>query len=369
MKKILFISHCSYIGGAEVVLFRFLSEVKYFRPFVLVPKGPLYEYFNKSEIKLIKSHFMRKLNKTNNLLWPLKFIYTFLFSQFEIIYFILKYKPDIVQANTFYAMLYASLPAKILKKPVIWHMHDIFENKYSNLILLYNLFSNHIIAVSNPVKDFLIKNGINKTKISVIYNSIGSLNYYDEKEDFIKQISTINKKDYIVVGTLGSIEERKGLFECVVAISMLCNVILYIAGEANNPSQESYKQRIIKYINKKKINDKIYFLGKINNIKKYFELIDVFLHYPKHPDPLPTVILEALNFKCPVITSDIGGNAECVGNGIWGNLIPPNNPEVLANELANRNFFQINDSEFKKFKKLFSHKYKEDEHLKIYKFL
>jgi glycosyltransferase involved in cell wall biosynthesis len=52
---------------------------------------------------------------------------------------------------------------------------------------------------------------------------------------------------------------------------------------------------------------------------------------PSINDPLPTVVLEALVSGVPVIASDTGGIPYMINNGFNGILIPPGNPEALAN--------------------------------------
>ena len=47
------------------------------------------------------------------------------------------------------------------------------------------------------------------------------------------------------------------------------------------------------------------------------------------------VALEALGCGVPVVASDVGGLAEIVEDGKSGILVPPNDPEALANALIN----------------------------------
>ncbi len=48
---------------------------------------------------------------------------------------------------------------------------------------------------------------------------------------------------------------------------------------------------------------------------------------------LPSVIAEAMAQACPVIGSDHGGIAEAIRHGETGLLVPPNDPEALANAM------------------------------------
>ena len=46
-----------------------------------------------------------------------------------------------------------------------------------------------------------------------------------------------------------------------------------------------------------------------------------FIHTPLSPDPLPTVIFEAINCKTPVITNNLGGAYEILDEGKNGLII------------------------------------------------
>ena len=107
----------------------------------------------------------------------------------------------------------------------------------------------------------------------------------------------------------------------------------------NKPLQESNSNKNFYKENEPNLNDKKKKLD--SGIKKtkdsFFSKLARQVAGKKVIDEL---VLE--DIEEDLITSDIGGNAECVGNGKWANLIPPNNPKILANELANRNYRQIN---------------------------
>jgi glycosyltransferase involved in cell wall biosynthesis len=51
---------------------------------------------------------------------------------------------------------------------------------------------------------------------------------------------------------------------------------------------------------------------------------------PSRMESLPTTIKEAFFLKVPVVGTDVGGIPELVKNNKTGLLVPPNNPQKLA---------------------------------------
>ncbi len=59
----------------------------------------------------------------------------------------------------------------------------------------------------------------------------------------------------------------------------------------------------------------------------------VFVHPPVY-DNVPTVILEAMACKIPVVSTTVGGIPELISDGKNGLLVPPENPKRLAEAIA-----------------------------------
>jgi glycosyltransferase involved in cell wall biosynthesis len=69
-----------------------------------------------------------------------------------------------------------------------------------------------------------------------------------------------------------------------------------------------------------------------DDLKRLYEQSDIFV-LPSRGDLSPVVILEAMAMELPVISTNVGGIRELVGDGVTGFVIPPDDEETLASRL------------------------------------
>jgi glycosyltransferase involved in cell wall biosynthesis len=74
------------------------------------------------------------------------------------------------------------------------------------------------------------------------------------------------------------------------------------------------------------------FAGFQSDMRAFFAAIDAFV-LSTHFEGLPTVALEAMLYRKPVICTDVGGISEAITDGVNGLLAPPKSAEVLADKL------------------------------------
>ena len=90
------------------------------------------------------------------------------------------------------------------------------------------------------------------------------------------------------------------------------------------------------------LNHVVHFLGAVDEalLPTLYALSDVFVLTPhasadsRDPEGFGIVYLEANAFGKPVVASRTGGVPEAVQNGVTGMLVPPDNPQALAEALS-----------------------------------
>ncbi len=284
---------------------------------LLLPNnGPLNENktIKKTKLSIIKLGVFRKRYLT--IFGLINRLYFVIKSSLLIKKYLKKNQIDLVYTNTS-TVISPSIAAKLTGIPSAIHIHEIpFGNPvYSRFITAFvNIFSKEIICVSKSVYDFWIKNGLNRSKAKIIYNGF----------DIKKSKSKILSNDKIVFTSISRIIPYKGHSLLIKIFDMLCkknkNVYLQIVGDTL-PEYEKYLNELKLDIKKRGLNDKIKFFGFREDVISILNKSNFFIHLPLSPDPLPTVIFEAINCKIPVITNNRGGAYEILNEGKNGLII------------------------------------------------
>lgn len=92
--------------------------------------------------------------------------------------------------------------------------------------------------------------------------------------------------------------------------------------------------RFDKEIKKRNLEDCVSYRGKQygSNKNVYLKNADVFVH-PTNDDCFPLVLLEAMQHRLPIITTDEGAISDIINDGINGMIAEKNNPKDLAGKI------------------------------------
>ena len=319
IKKIL-ITHSSndYYGASKVlisIIDIFINNG--FEVHLLLPNnGPLNENktIKKTKLSIIKLGVFRKRYFT--IFGLINRFYFIVKSSLFIRKYLKKNQIDLVYINTS-TLISPSIAAKFAEIPSIFHIHEIPIGNpiYTRFITTFlNLFPREIICVSKSVYDFWIKNGLKKSKAKIIYNGF----------NIKKPKSKILSKDKIVFTSISRLIPYKGHSLLIRIFDMLCkknkNIYLQIIGDTL-PEYQKYLNKLKIDVKKRELNDKIRFLGFREDVLSILDKSNFFVHTPLSPDPLPTVIFEAIICKTPVITNNLGGAYEILDQGNNGLII------------------------------------------------
>ena len=111
------------------------------------------------------------------------------------------------------------------------------------------------------------------------------------------------------------------------------NVRFFVIGEDMFGDHRRYAEDLRKTVSDTKLDDRVVFTGRRNDIVDTMASIDVLV-LPSLNEPFGRVIIEAMAMRKPVIATNDGGPAEIIENGVSGFLVPPKQPSALAESMV-----------------------------------
>jgi glycosyltransferase involved in cell wall biosynthesis len=249
---------------------------------------------------------------------------------------------ELVYANTTAVLLGAWLANKNNIKH-IWHVHEIIE-KPNFLFLaiqwIMKRYTSTIICVSKAVQDHWSKNAPSLlSKMQVVYNGIGPVEKSTEP-NFRTQYQI--PKEAIVIGMAGRVHFWKGQQYFLQIAKQLLNrskennptapVYFIITGDAF-PGYEYLVYEIQNFIKNNQLEDRIFYTGFEHEMDKFYSSIDLLILPSQLPDPLPTVVLEAMQYGIPVAATAQGGALEMIAENETGLLIPIHDVTIATNKI------------------------------------
>ncbi len=246
-----------------------------------------------------------------------------------------KYQPDIVHVRSRAPMISAYYACKDNKIKLVSTVHGPYsthlfqKDKDSKIKKLYNSYmlkADHIIAVSNFVKDYIFEKyqEISDEKISVIHRGVDE-KIFDPEKISIQRTIELSKQ--------WGIQEDKGviLFPARITswkgheflINSLKKVnrdfICIFVGSAHG--HESFANKIKKKIVDDGLAGKIKFLENQSDMPLAYSVANIVISASIKPEAFGRVAIEAQAMKKIIIATNIGGSLETINDGKTGFLV------------------------------------------------
>ena len=172
--------------------------------------------------------------------------------------------------------------------------------------------------------------GADRRKIHVTYNGI-PLKQHDE--------APVPMQPPYRLSALGRFVGKKGYDHLIVACKIMkdadLDFRLTLAGDG------PMRHKLHALVRRLGLNDRVQFPGFLSydNVPALFRGTDIFLmpsvvRSSGDRDGIPTVILEALAYRLPVISTDVSGISEVIEDRVTGLLVPQKDPQAIADAVS-----------------------------------
>ena len=224
--------------------------------------------------------------------------------------------------------------AKVLSKrsPKIMQSRHMTMTRFKDDVYHRWLYKNLDIihAVTQQVKEQLSKfiSEDVRPKVEMVYLGVNEPNVKIQNVEDLRKKYELN--DAFVVGIVGRIEEGKGQYILIEAISKLkdLNIKALIIGHTMD---ENYLMELKNKTAELSIEDKVVFTGFTKEINEHMQLCDVTVLATKK-ETFGLVVIESMINKTPVIATANGGPLEIIDNEVNG-LLFDRSSEDLAKKI------------------------------------
>lgn len=355
MHNILFLEGAKGFGGATVSLSYLLwfLDKKTYNPVLISSHNSEYWYRRNFEHEVITRN-MRYLSDSKVAKWIIKSVdkvfpsiirrliafviilmdFTFCIFPTAIWLFTIAKKRNIELVhlnNGIYRNAYGIILAKLLRIPCGCHQRGFERPTFLTRLLARYIDS--FIAISNCIRDDILRLGVNPSKIVIIPEGI-DLSEYISGIDVSALYKEFNlSKNHFKIGMIGCFVEWKGqdvfLRAAKEVISNNPNTKFFLVGDIHDGNHK-YRNHLLHLAKELEIENHVLLTGYRENIAEFLEFFDVVVHASTSPEPFGRVIIEAMAMEKPEIAARVGAPCEIIEDGVNGFLVEPSNPSELA---------------------------------------
>ena len=309
MKKIIFIHLLNDYSGSPKVLSQVIKVAQKNNYEVELLTGQGSAGFLSDLTKNNRNFFYKRVNN--------KYItlLNYLFSQFSLFFKILSYRNEevIIYINTLLPFG-AGIAAKMIKKPVIYHIHETSINpkllkKYLRAVV--SLTADKVIFVSK----FLQENESFSQKREFIIGNALSENF--RRQANLKDYMWKNNRNFCVL-MICSLKIYKGILEfLMIASQSPKNINFFLVLNAS-------RLEIDNFFAKYNVSENVQIFDRQTDLSTFYLQADLVLNLSRTNEWIETfglTIIEAMAYGIPVIVPPVGGPVEIVCHGIEGYCI------------------------------------------------
>ena len=242
---------------------------------------------------------------------------------------------QIVHAYNFYGNVFAIPPARLVAPVVIASIRDCapYLTAMQKRVQRYACqFADRILVNADAVKDWLVNDGYDPSRIAVIPNGVdlGRFDAAPEPERLRRELGLPDDTPLIaVVSRLTRLKGLEYFLEAAAAIGARVPAARFLVVGETSPMDRSYLGELQQYAERLGVAGRVIFTGLRTDVPALLASVNVSV-MPSLNEALSNVLLESMAAGAPTVATRVGGTPEAVIDGQTGLLVPPADAEALA---------------------------------------
>ena len=346
MSRVLIINHSAQIGGAEMILLDVASHLGARCEVVLFADGPFRTALEQAGVPvtvLAAGRGMMGVTREAARLRALASVPAVALQVGRLVRLARRF--DLLYANSQKAAVIGMLAAGVLRRPIVWHMHDILSPEhFAGLqrrltVRLANRLRARVIVISEAARRSWIASGGDPGRVRVVPNGIRA-SLYEAAADgdapalrasILRREAGDRGPPRTLVGLFGRISHWKGQDVLADAVALSPDVEAVIVGDALF-GETAFRDRLATRVAEPDLAGRVHLLGHRADVPALLQAVDIVVHCSTAPEPFGRVIVEAMLARRPVIASADGASAEILGDD-YRFLVRPNDAAALADAI------------------------------------
>jgi glycosyltransferase involved in cell wall biosynthesis len=241
-------------------------------------------------------------------------------------------KIDVIIANHGREYWPASIAAMLRGVNILFVRHQVDRIRKTTRWLIAHHVGG-VVAVSEAVRDAMVRSGVPPEKITVVHNSIPLAKFNAAAIDSGRVRKELGLgENEIVIGTVGKLHRGKGVFELLQAVHQLRprypSIKLLFVGDGPERSALEHEAGRLS------MQDRVVLTGVRKDVERMYAALDIFVLASSCEEAFGMVLIEAMAMERPVVATAVGGIPEIVQHEVNGLLVRPGDSSDLARAIS-----------------------------------
>jgi glycosyltransferase involved in cell wall biosynthesis len=253
---------------------------------------------------------------------------------------------QIVHTYNFGANVFAIPPAKLAGARVVASIRDMgvyLSPRQRQVQRLVCRLADRILVNANAIKDWLVADGYDAGRITVIPNGIDLARFEQPALTGSLHRELGLPRNAPLIGVVGRVTRLKGIEDFLRAAVKIAprfpTAHFLIVGDGFTmkgrtvEKDDTYRKELTHFAAQLGLQDRVIFTGFRPDVERVLPELTVSV-LPSLSEGLSNTLLESMAAGVPVVATRVGGSSEVVWDGGNGLLVPPGDPDSLADAVG-----------------------------------